>query len=153
MSKRTTSRNKDHGYFQLDPVPAAAELSEFYESRYYDLLRAGGRAPEIARLVGGDEERARELDWLRSTLFMDTADYIEHAVPPNKKVLDVGCGVGDLVKYLGDREFDASGIDPSADAVRIASERGLNVAQSTLEDLAASKQSQGKFGASYRECA
>ncbi len=38
------------------------------------------------------------------------------------KILDVGCGRGELVAHLSKRGFDAMGVDYSADAIRLANE-------------------------------
>ncbi|HMW42440.1 MAG TPA: hypothetical protein PKC88_08695, partial [Plasticicumulans sp.] len=59
-----TVTDPELGFRRLDPLPAADELAAFYESRYYDLIRRGGRAPEIGRLLAGGETAARERDWL-----------------------------------------------------------------------------------------
>ena len=44
------------GYRRLDPIPHDDEIAEFYKSRYYELIRKGGRAPELRRFMAGGEE-------------------------------------------------------------------------------------------------
>ncbi|MCS1407708.1 MAG: Demethylrebeccamycin-D-glucose O-methyltransferase [Verrucomicrobia subdivision 3 bacterium] len=44
------------------------------------------------------------------------------AIGENQKILDVGCGVGQVVKQLRDRGFDARGVDVSKPNIRKANE-------------------------------
>jgi len=132
------------GYRHLDPTPTPAELGEFYQSRYYDLLRKGGRAPELRRLTSGGPEADEERGWLRETLWADVADLLA-AHAPGKRVLDVGCGTGDLLSVLRERGFEGEGIELSGDAVRIARDRGLTARSLTAEALAQTEA--GRFDA------
>src|ERR1700733_2230361 len=53
---RDTSQTALHpvcGFRPLDPVPSDAEIARFYESHYFDILRQGGRAPELRRILAG----------------------------------------------------------------------------------------------------
>ncbi|MBE9608818.1 class I SAM-dependent methyltransferase [Chitinilyticum piscinae] len=140
-------REHELGFFQLDPIPSGGELTSFYQSRYYDLLRQGGRAPEIRKLLDAQGERQDELDWLQATLYQDVADAIRQHVPQGGRLLDVGCGSGDLLEYLSSQGFSASGIEPSTDATAIAVSRGLKVNTATLENWAALPENKASYDA------
>lgn len=123
-----------YGYRRLDPVPDEEELTRFYQSQYYDLIRKGGRAAELRRLMAGGEEAERELAWLRATLYSDVC-YVLNQYAPGKRVLDVGCGTGHLLSYLKDNGFDTVGVEPSADAVAVVESRDITVYNSSLEEF------------------
>lgn len=146
MSSHSTKRHP-LGFFQLDPVPDSETLEEFYQSRYYDLLRQGGRAPELRKLLDTQRERPAELAWLEATLYQDISDAMGAFVPGGASVLDVGCGAGDLIRFLNDRGFKTAGIDPSADAVAEAATRGLGAHTATLEQWAEALGNHGLYQA------
>lgn len=126
--------NKKYGYRHLDPIPNQEELSDFYKNKYYDLIQNGGRAPEIRRLMRKDVEAVRERLWLSSTLYSDVCHNLKrYAI--GKKILDVGCGTGDLILYLRNKKFNAIGVEPSIDAAFAAKKKGLAVYNCRLEDF------------------
>lgn len=55
---------------------------------------------------------------------------------PGRRVLDVGCFRGDLLKFLGG-EWQAYGVEPSKEARREAEARGVEVIAGSLDELAA----------------
>jgi 2-polyprenyl-3-methyl-5-hydroxy-6-metoxy-1,4-benzoquinol methylase len=146
MSSHST-RLHPLGFFQLDPIPDAETLTTFYQSRYYDLLRQGGRAPELRKLLDTHGERTAELAWLEAALYQDVTDAIRPYVPVGTEVLDVGCGMGDMLHFLCKQGFEASGIEPSADAVAVGVSRGLKAHEASLEKWAAMPGNLGRYGA------
>jgi 2-polyprenyl-6-hydroxyphenyl methylase/3-demethylubiquinone-9 3-methyltransferase len=60
-------------------------------------------------------------------------------VQPHRRVLDLGCGTGDISAYLEDKDYDVVGVDPSRDGIAKAKEKypnGRFYVGSTEENLA-----------------
>jgi SAM-dependent methyltransferase len=51
-----------------------------------------------------------------------------------RRILDIGCFNGALLKYLG-KDWQKFGIEPSADAARLAEARGVHILAPMLEDV------------------
>ncbi len=128
-------KDATYGFHRLDPIPPEAELTEFYGSRYYDLLRKGNRAPELRRLMEGGEPAARELRWLREGLYTDILASL-NALAPGRRLLEVGCGTGDFLSFSQDHGFTGTGTEPARDAAQRASSKGLTVHTMTLDAFA-----------------
>lgn len=139
----TVVTDPTYGYRRLDPVPDEAELTEFYESRYYDSLRDRSRGTSLKHLLAGGEESDREREWLHDGLYADVLAMLErHA--PGRRVLDVGAGIGEFVSAAAEAGFEASGIEPSEEAAATARDRGTDVATT---DMAGLTGAEGSFDA------
>lgn len=131
-----------YGYRRLDPIPREEEITEFYQSQYYELIRKGGRAAELRRLMAGGEEAEHERTWLRTTLYSDIC-FVLNRYAVGTRVLDVGCGTGELISFLKDNGFEAVGIEPSPEGAELAKSQGLTVYPSTLEEFVEHHRSRG----------
>lgn len=120
------------GWYRLDPVPGADELEDFYESRYYDLIRRGGRAPELRKLTAGGDAARRDLEWLRGSMYRDLVDSLVEVHGACSRVLDVGAGTGQFVEFLRAEGLDAEGIEPAREASESARAAGIPIHTSTL---------------------
>lgn len=65
------------------------------------------------------------------------ADYILQMIEPGSRVLDLGCGDGALLKYLGDRaKIEGVGVDFSEKVLELARQLGVKTLRVDLSDLA-----------------
>ena len=48
----TVIEDPNYGYKRLEPIPGPGEINEFYQSRYYDLIRTGGRSSRNTEIDG-----------------------------------------------------------------------------------------------------
>jgi len=138
MQKYKVLKDPTYGYWRLDPIPAEEELSEFYKKKYTELTKKGGRAPELRRLLAGGEEAKAELEWLRQTLYKDIRDMLHyHIHKQQRRVLDVGCGLGTFLTYMAEAGWDVVGVEPSEEEALLAREAGITVYNMTVEKFVA----------------
>lgn len=131
------------GYRRLDPLPTGGELAAFYESHYRDLLATDGRAPDLARLIAGGPEAELEREWQVATIHADVLAALEAGVADGapRRVLDIGCGTGDLLRTLASAGWDAIGTEPAREIADVGRAQGSNIEAATAaEYLAAWRQ-------------
>lgn len=116
----------EYGFLRLFPVPNEEEIGRFYQSKYYELILHGGRAPEIQRLLSGGPEAEAERKWIQDTVYADLCHVLRQHISGNR-VLDIGCGSGEFLAYAQQTGFIGLGLDLSQDAVDVARQRGLRV--------------------------
>lgn len=121
------TRDPEHGFIRVDPLPSQAELDEYYESVFY-----GGESAfnDSARHI-----RDRDREYL-SWQFADIEDWATRALgKPSLSILDVGCGFGHTLEYFKARGHSVSGVEPSPEAVVHCQSLGLDVVQANVEDF------------------
>jgi SAM-dependent methyltransferase len=125
----------EYSYRRLDPLPTEEELELFYREHYYAFMEAGGRAPELRRLIKGGEESDKELAWLSQTLWRDVRDILDEHLRHKQErwLLDVGCGPGYFCRYMQQAGWHVVGVEPSKDAAEIARSFGITVYGSVEE--------------------
>lgn len=130
------SSDPEYGFLHLAPLPTPEELARFYRECYYELVTGGERFPEAARRQAGGEAMELERRWNRATLFADIHDFLAGRVA-GKRVLEIGCGFGDLLAYLQENGYECVGIEPAAVARAEAIKQGLSVFSGTFEEYLA----------------
>lgn len=134
------------GLVITSPRPTPDEIGSYYPAGYYAHVRHSarrrdrwiarlkayrGRYPSadglVARVAWGALARAL------GPLFLTQLPY----AGKGRRLLDVGCGVGDALGWAADHGWEAHGVELDAEAVSIARARGLsNVRQGTLDEQA-----------------
>jgi SAM-dependent methyltransferase len=111
-------------------VPQLSEeaLARYYPSEYFDFwgYSAQPASNPLQRLL------TRFRSW-SATRSYRRPPYVLDGVTPGR-MLDVGCGSGDLLEQFARQGWEIYGIDPSASAVAAATKRGAVVHQGTLRD-------------------
>ena len=121
-------RDPDYGYRRVDPLPSKQEIVDFYQKRYWESTKDAG----LQRLMMNGKNRDNELAWLESTFYSDIA-YLLKQYSTGKRILDVGCGSGELLSYLRGNDYPPVGLEPDIDRQKVALQQGLTVFNTTLE--------------------
>ncbi len=110
------------------PQLSEAELARYYPREYYDFWGYSGEqgGNPLQRLLTRFREWSANRSYARQPYVL--------AGVASGRVLDVGCGNGDLLAHFASRGWEIYGIDPSESAVKAAQARGAQVHRGTLED-------------------
>lgn len=115
-----------YGYYRLDPIPEEEELNKFYEEIYYK--ERGTTENYFKRMLGKNIEKANEIEWLSNSYFLDSLEIFKKYLNIEKPyLLDVGCGMGDMLEFFKEKGFDVFGVEPSKDAIKLCEEKGINI--------------------------
>ncbi len=128
------AKNAEYGAWELNPKPTAEEIGDFYQSKYYELIKSGGRAPAIQNIMKGGDKAEQDRKWLENGTYGDIVNVLEQQ-KAGKRLLDVGCGTGELITFLAKKGYEVTGIEPSEDATKIANDNGLNVYCSSSDEF------------------
>ncbi|MGH2408585.1 MAG: class I SAM-dependent methyltransferase, partial [Candidatus Limnocylindrales bacterium] len=100
---------------------------------YGGLVPAGGRAPDLARLLAGGPDAAEERAWQAATIHADVLAALEGAAAEGlpRRALDVGCGTGELLRTLSAAGWDAVGTEPARALAEMGRSAGSSISQAT----------------------
>jgi SAM-dependent methyltransferase len=111
------------------PQLSEEELAPYYSTDYY-----AGFCEYAGRVANNPLYRLREaFRHFSAARRYERPPYHVEGLAPGR-VLDVGCGAGDLLEHFARKGWDTYGIDPSASAVEAAAARGARVHRGTLRD-------------------
>jgi SAM-dependent methyltransferase len=121
------------GFKHLFPIPNKQELSDFYKDKYYDLIKKGGRAPELRRQMQKGSENERGRKWLENTMYLAIENTLRGYLGSRQGlcILDVGRGNGDFLRYMKRFRWQIAGIEPD----NKSEDPSLNVKNMTLENF------------------
>lgn len=119
------------GHVFVNPRPRLDDLGRFYPTAYWHTAAAEAARPGLSLVTA---VKALEARYRRSLLWEDVRRVLK-LVPPGSRMLDVGCGSGDILVLAAERGLQVTGVEFAPEAVAYAREaRGLDVRQGTLED-------------------
>jgi 2-polyprenyl-3-methyl-5-hydroxy-6-metoxy-1,4-benzoquinol methylase len=113
------------GLVWTNPRPSAADMNAYYETTYRSDYK-GQSAPPLRKIVRGVLGAAERRTMLRALLeaphkgapYESARGAPLYGVPP--RMLDVGCGAGELVYLMRRDGVDASGLDPGIEFAEFA---------------------------------
>ncbi len=116
-----------HDSFLLEPETLGPLLSGFINTtfdRQNDIQKERQRQPELQDVTIYDSPKRARIDY----------ELIEQIIQPDSKVLDVGCGNGELLtRLVFDKNITAEGIEVSQDLVINSVNKGLSVIHRDVE--------------------
>jgi len=134
----TTEPDARYGSRRLAAHTSTDDVHAYFREAYYDAVQDGEKGVDIKRSLEGGEAAAAQRDWMSRTLYADIAWLIE-TLAPGQRVLDAGCGTGDLLTDLTRRGFTAEGIELAPEALQTARAKGHTVHGGAFEGLAAAQ--------------
>ncbi len=138
----------------LNPMPVAEDIGHAYESYYthapvqqaepkslparaYHAVKRSYLASRYGYRTAADSSAGRCLGWLLYLFPIRRSDVDDEVrrlrACPGGRLLDVGCGSGEWLAKMRDLGWQVSGLDFDAQAVAVATRRGLQVTQGLLE--------------------
>lgn len=118
--------NSNCGLVWLCPQPSPEDFDSLYRDSYY--THVVPKPKLLGKIIGHIEKNRR--------LWRFPGSSISPSERSRGRLLDVGCGRGGYLKRMQDLGWEVEGVEPDAEAVRIASgQLGLKVHHGTIETV------------------
>ena len=90
-------------------------------------------------MMNDGKEAKSEIEWLRKTLYTDILYILKKNIhKSSRKLLDIGSGTGEFIKYMTEAKWNTIGIELSEEAVFRSKNLGLTVYNKSLEEFISS---------------
>jgi 2-polyprenyl-3-methyl-5-hydroxy-6-metoxy-1,4-benzoquinol methylase len=123
-----------YGSRRLSETASTGDVHEYFRTAYYDAINSGEKGVDIKRSLDGGSEAENQRTWLANTLYADLAWAITQ-FSNGKRVLDAGCGTGDLLDDLQQRGFEVEGAEIAPEAAASTRAKGHTVHEGAFETL------------------
>jgi SAM-dependent methyltransferase len=107
------------------PIIESGQLASFYPTTYGAYEFPSGALGLVSKII----------QRLQSRQALNTAPLERLAELPAGRLLDIGCGRGDLGSWLVQRGWSAVGVEPSTQACAVARKRGVDARAGILADM------------------
>jgi SAM-dependent methyltransferase len=125
-----------YGSRRLSEAASTGDVHKYFRTAYYDAIKGGEKGVDIKRSLDGGSDASKQRTWLANTLYADLAWAITR-YSHGKRVLDAGCGTGDLLDDLKHRGFDVEGAEIAPEAAATTRDKGHLVHEGAFEALPA----------------
>lgn len=128
--KINLERHPEFGFLQVKPTPTDEEITRFYAEEFYSskYKAFNNSSLEVQEADSEFHDAHRE----------DIANTIQRLLNrpiADLKVLDIGCGWGQTMKYLAAQGAHCSGFDPAPEAVAYVQSCGLECVRAGMERM------------------
>ena len=133
MAANSNARLEPHpqyGFLQVRPTPTEEEITRFYAEEFYSskYQAFNNSALEV-------QEADREFhDAHRSDIANKITELLNRPLD-GVRILDIGCGWGQTMKFLADRGGECYGFDPAPEAVDYVKSLGLQCTRAGMERM------------------
>lgn len=134
MSEQIILENEKFKYKYLN-TELLGNLEEFYKTQYSNVLheRVIKRTKDNSEL-----DQTNIIDdrvWIESQVYEDINIVFEKSVKGlNRTLLDIGCGIGNLLQYMKKKGWSCSGIEPSFENYPSSLYKGIQMFGGTLQE-------------------
>lgn len=130
------SRKITHALVNAEKEVTSLELDTLFGHDGF-LLEVGDLGKAISAFISPDPKLNQHSDTQAIPVFHDTKDFdlLETAIPNNSRILDLGCGNGDLIERLKIRKnVQGLGVDKNFNSILSCLRKGVPVIQKDLDE-------------------
>lgn len=116
-----------YGYYHLFPIPTPAELKRYYDEQFY--------SANYNKQINDSSKKVQDEE--ADFFLMQYEDILEtmDKEAQGKKIIDIGCGHGNFLKFCKNSGYEVFGLDPSSEAVANTKKFGLEAIKVNIEDI------------------